>query len=195
MYGSGVSSDPVHEGTTASSSTPGSHLDKSHATGHDPLSTSANPTSTSGYGSTTSGTGHHSAVNEQPFSSHGLGTTGLNEPSSTTGRSGTLDDAATTASIKSGIPGAAQSGSHTTSSGTYDTLDTNKPLPHKPTGTELSGQSSSTATAGPHSSNLANRADPRIDSDLDGSRGLGAGTTGSGSGLTGSSLPVRSAGR
>jgi hypothetical protein len=35
-----------------------------------------------------------------------------------------------------------------------------------------SGTSSSTAT-GPHSSNLANKADPRIDSDLDGSRTMG----------------------
>jgi len=39
-------------------------------------------------------------------------------------------------------------------------------------------------TAGPHSSNLANKADPRVDSDLDGSRNLGAasGTTGTGFG-------------
>ena len=31
-------------------------------------------------------------------------------------------------------------------------------------------------TAGPHSSDLANKADPRVDSDLDGNRGLGSGT-------------------
>ncbi|MDI1487047.1 MAG: hypothetical protein OHK93_006310 [Ramalina farinacea] len=44
-------------------------------------------------------------------------------------------------------------------------------------------------TAGPHDSNLANKADPRVDSDLDGSsRGLGSSTTtGTGSGLTGGS--------
>lgn len=41
---------------------------------------------------------------------------------------------------------------------------------------------SATTTAGPHSSNLANKADPRIDSDLDGSRNLGAA-----SGATGNS--------
>ena len=46
-------------------------------------------------------------------------------------------------------------------------------------------------TAGPHDSNLANKADPRVDSDLDGSRGIGSSTTGMtggsthGSGLTG----------
>ena len=47
----------------------------------------------------------------------------------------------------------------------------------------------SSTTAGPHSSNLANKADPRVDSDLDGRRGLESNTraTGStGSGLTGS---------
>ena len=194
MYGSGANTDTVRDGTTGSSSGQGSHLEKGRATGEGPLSTSTDPTSTAGYGSSTSGTGHRSAVNEHPFSSHGLGTTGSTESSSRTGTTGAFDDAATTASIKSGVPGNAPSGSHTTSSGTRDTLDTNKPLPHQPAGAGLSGHSGST-TAGPHSSNLANRADPRVDSDLDGSRGLGAGTTGSGSGLTGSSLPDRSTGR
>ena len=98
------------------------------------------------------------------------------------------DDAATTASVKSGVPGKAQSGSNI-----------NKPLPHEPTtsGTGVMG-SSSTTTAGPHSSNLANQADPRVDSDLDRSRGLGSNkptgsglgghsTTGPGSGLIGTS--------
>lgn len=38
-------------------------------------------------------------------------------------------------------------------------------------------------TAGPHSSNLGNKVDPRVDSDLDGSRNAGArGTAGSGYG-------------
>ena len=36
----------------------------------------------------------------------------------------------------------------------------------------------STTTAGPHSSNLANKADPRVDSDLDGGRNLGHGQQG-----------------
>ncbi|EHK97833.1 hypothetical protein M7I_6416 [Glarea lozoyensis 74030] len=36
------------------------------------------------------------------------------------------------------------------------------------------GSGTSSSTAGPHSSNLANRADPRVDSDLDGSRTTGA---------------------
>lgn len=46
------------------------------------------------------------------------------------------------------------------------------------TGTELgstqnTGISSATTTAGPHTSDLANKADPRVDSDLDGSRTVG----------------------
>jgi len=42
------------------------------------------------------------------------------------------------------------------------------------TGTGVTGTSGSTTTAGPHSSHLANKVDPRVDSDLDGSRNLGA---------------------
>ena len=55
------------------------------------------------------------------------------------------------------------------------------------TGTGMTGNSGYTGTtgstnAGPHSSNLANKMDPRVDSDMDGSRNMGAnsGTTGTG---------------
>ncbi|KAL8812425.1 MAG: hypothetical protein Q9200_001032 [Gallowayella weberi] len=49
-------------------------------------------------------------------------------------------------------------------------------------GSGLTGHHGST-TAGPHSSNVGNKMDPRVDSDLDGSRGLGGrGTTGTGYG-------------
>jgi hypothetical protein len=37
-----------------------------------------------------------------------------------------------------------------------------------------------TNSAGPHSSNLANKLDPRVDSDADGSRNMGAATYGAG---------------
>jgi len=43
---------------------------------------------------------------------------------------------------------------------------------------------SSTTTAGPHSSNMLNKADPRVDSDLDGSRNLGAASTSTTAGHT-----------
>lgn len=61
------------------------------------------------------------------------------------------------------------------------------------TGTGLTGTHGHN-TAGPHSSNLENKLDPRVDSDMDGSRragttgtgsGYGSGTTGSGYGTDG----------
>jgi len=53
-------------------------------------------------------------------------------------------------------------------------------------GTTGMGTTGTTGTtgAGPHNSSMANKMDPRVDSDLDGSRGVG--NTGTGSGLTGS---------
>jgi len=42
------------------------------------------------------------------------------------------------------------------------------------TGNTSSGYGSSTTTSGPHSSSIANKLDPRVDSDRDGSRGLGS---------------------
>lgn len=47
--------------------------------------------------------------------------------------------------------------------------------------------SSSGTTSGPHSSNLENKLDPRVDSDRDGSRNLGAASSGYGSSGYGSS--------
>ncbi|KAL8755782.1 MAG: hypothetical protein Q9184_004691 [Pyrenodesmia sp. 2 TL-2023] len=50
------------------------------------------------------------------------------------------------------------------------------------TGSGLTGSHGQT-TAGPHSSNVGNKVDPRVDSDMDGSRGVGGrGVTGSGYG-------------
>ena len=50
-----------------------------------------------------------------------------------------------------------------------------------------SGSTSTTGptTAGPHSSDLANKADPRVDSALDGSRTTGTSATGTQHGTTG----------
>lgn len=85
------------------------------------------------------------------------------------------------------MAGKAQGGSLTNPSGSHHTLGSNKPL------SEPSAHAGNTHTAGPHSSDLANRVDPRVDSDHDGHKGLGTSTAGTGSGLTGSSLPNRSA--
>ena len=73
-----------------------------------------------------------------------------------------VDDTTSTTAVHSGVPGTAQStGSGLTSTGS--------------------------TTAGPHSSDLANKADPRVDSDRDGSNTVGNTTTGGTSGLTGTS--------
>lgn len=66
-----------------------------------------------------------------------------------------------------------------TTTSTGSTTDSGRSFP-------LGGASSSTTTSGPHTSDLANKADPRVDSDRDGSRGLGT-STGYGSG-TGASV-------
>lgn len=61
------------------------------------------------------------------------------------------------------------------------------PLGGNSTSTTGSGYPSNTAgstTAGPHSSNLVNKADPRVDSDLSGSRNTGATGLGSGTGAS-----------
>lgn len=199
LYGSGRNNDPFHNGSTTGSVTSASK----YPTSNDPTTTSTssnpagstttttttttNPPSTHphGYGkeSGVTGAGHGSAVNPHPFSSHGLGVV---EPTSTSGTPGMFDDGATTASIKSGVTGKAQGGSLTNLSGTHKTSGSSKPL------SEPSAHAGSTHTAGPHSSALANRADPRVDSDRDGHKGLGTSTAGTGSGLTSSSLPDRS---
>lgn len=106
------------------------------------------------------------------------------------------DDTDTTASVKSGVVGEPQTGSTATGYGTTDPMNTNKPLPREPESAGT-GYATGATGVGPHSSSLANKADPRVDSDLDGSRGVGkstTGATGAGSGLTGTSLPDRSVG-
>jgi hypothetical protein len=80
--------------------------------------------------------------------------------------------------------GTATTGSHNTT-GAYGTTGTHNTTTG--TGVHSSGVHGST-NAGPHSSNLANKADPRVDSDLDRGHnaGLHSGTHTTGTGLTGS---------
>lgn len=259
MYGSGRSDDPIHSGSTNMGNTntgsgQGSHFGSSRTAGQDPMSTSSNPTGTSPYDSGIIGGASH----------------GLSEPYASRMPGGfDNDDAATTASVSSGIPGQSQSRSAMT--GTNDPTFTDKPLPREPasaTGHEqssltgnsypdrsvgnshrhgqqlgsshlgrdaalgagavgtsthrhedpqrdnhdpetgrsfpLGGSSASdgygSTTGGPHSSKLANQADPRVDSD--GSRttanagyGSTSGGYGSGTGATPSSGNQGSLGR
>ncbi|KAL8852552.1 MAG: hypothetical protein Q9221_002548 [Calogaya cf. arnoldii] len=175
MYGSGQSSDPVHTGT-------GTQATSSH-NANDPTSSSTGPTTSS---------------TREPIVQGGTGSIQQGStPLSSSRTPGTfVDDGGSAMSIKSGHQGNSQESKITGTSDTHDPLDTNKALPREPT-TGYAGApgSSTTSGVGPHSSSMANKADPRVDSDLDGSRGLGgrdtSGTTG---GAMGSTLPDRTVG-
>ncbi|KAL8906442.1 MAG: hypothetical protein Q9207_002031 [Kuettlingeria erythrocarpa] len=181
MYGSGKSDDPVHAGT-------GSQATSLHT---------ANEQTTKDQISSSSGPSGNTA--RDPIGQGGMGSIqqGSN-PVSSSRTPGTFDgeDVGSTSSIKSGVPGSNQKSNVIGPSETQDTLDTNKALPREPAPGASQGYGSSTYTeVGPHASEMANKADPRVDSDLHGSRGLGGqGMTGPSSGLTGSGLPDRSTG-
>ena len=153
MYGSGKSSDPVHSGSAGTSSGQGSHFGSSQA-GQNPISSAKNPTPSD----VSSGSASNPVVGGQQS---GLG----GNATSRSGPSGAFDDGASTASIKSGIPGHSQSGSGLIgSSGINDPVNTNKPLPTAP----AAGLAGGSTTAG---------------------QGF------TGAGMTGSGLPDRSVGR
>lgn len=176
MYGSGQSSDPVHTGT-------GTQATSSH-NANDPLSSSTAPTASS---------------TREPIGQGGTGSIQQGSaPLSSSRTPGTfVDDGGSAMSIKSGQQGNSQESKITGIPETHDPLDTNKALPREPTtGYTGAHDSSTTSGAGPHSSAMANKADPRVDSDLDGSRGLGGrDTSGMAGGGMGSTLPDRTAGK
>lgn len=136
MYGSGQSIDPVHSGGQ------GSHLGSSNTTrnaGDDmnPISSTRNGPNSS----TKPSKAEEILGNQDPMGS-----------ASTTRSAYPTSDTATTASVKSGVPGEAQTG--------------------KIIGSSTDG--TATTTGGPHSANLGNKSDPRIDSDGNGRASLGA---------------------
>jgi hypothetical protein len=73
---------------------------------------------------------------------------------------------------------------HTTGTHTTGTHTAGTHTHGHTTGSGVTGHNSGAVgthgTAGPHGSNLANKADPRVDSDLDGSRNAGAARHGTG---------------
>jgi len=75
---------------------------------------------------------------------------------------------------------------HTTTTTTGAHHGTHAHGTHNTTGGALGGSAST--NAGPHDSNLANKADPRVDSDRDGSRNLGAASYGPGGAHTGTGV-------
>jgi len=188
LYGSGKSDDPVHTGHGHHTGKVGGNPITSNKTGDD----TGPSTGFSGYGNAPAPGSNRAPEDRDLYEGSNTGATGGSSASRMPGEF--ADDTATTASIKSGIVGEPQSGSTMSGSNVHDPLNTNKALPREP---ELAGSGYATGSTGvgPHSSSLANKADPRVDSDLDGSKGLGSGTSGTGSGLTGTSLPDRSVGR
>lgn len=160
MYGSGRSDDPVHSGNlntsgqglsalgypyTASDGHVGSQSGDTRTAAHDPLASTTNPSSGitgSGLDSTsrgpTSTSTNPTGGSQYDSGVRGQGTHGLNEPYASRMPGGfDDDDAASTASVRSGVPGQT---THTGSgmTGTHDPSFTNKPLPHEP-GTTSSG--------------------------------------------------------
>ena len=144
----------------------GSHFGSSRTAGNDPLSSSTNPTSTSG-----TDTGYGNTYRNEPLStstnptggsqydtlSTGQGSHGLNEPYASRMPGGFDDDAATTASVRSGVPGQSQSGSGIM--GTND-LSLNKPLPREPASASTSAGAGSSLTGNSYPDRSIGRLDP-----------------------------------
>ncbi|KAL8917362.1 MAG: hypothetical protein Q9208_007979 [Pyrenodesmia sp. 3 TL-2023] len=168
--------NPTHGGLDQSSTS----RDPMHS-GRDDLT--GRTTDTSGYGSHSTGsttTGPHSSSmankadprvdSDRDGSGFGRDTTGSGLTGSGTHGSSGLDRT---------TGGSGLTGSNTTGSG-YGSSDYDRT-------TGGSGLTGST-TSGPHSSSMANKADPRVDSDRDGRRGVETGSGTTGSGMTGSGI-------
>ncbi|KAL9049238.1 MAG: hypothetical protein Q9206_005626 [Seirophora lacunosa] len=152
-------------------------------------------------GSNTTGSGYGSSDYDRSTGDSGMtgsGLTGSNTTGSgygssdydrTTGGSGMTGSGMTGSGMTgSGMTGSGMTGSGTTGSGMTGSGMTGTGM----TGSGLTGRDTTSSgygssTTGPHSSSMANKADPRVDSDRDGRRGVEAGSGGTGSGLTGSS--------
>lgn len=155
------------------------HLDKDKST---------STTHTAGTtGHNTTGTIGHSGTAEGVAGPHSSRTANAADPRVDSDLDGSRNAGAahnTHNTTGSGLTGNTHS-SHTTGSG----LTGNTHSAHT-TGSGLTGNNHGSTNAGPHSSNVANKLDPRIDSDLDSSRTghtgvTGHSTTGTGVGSTG----------
>jgi len=131
----------------------------------------ANPTSsTSGYGTSATGTTNYS-TNNGPHSSNLANKV---DPRVDSDRDHRADPTSTTGGYGTNDTGA-YSGTHTGNTGFTGT-----------TGTQNTGGLSNSTNAGPHDSNLANKVDPRVDSDLDGRGNRHGASTGGILGASGS---------
>jgi hypothetical protein len=135
----------------------------------DNTSTSSTGAHTTTTGAHTTGT-HHSGTAEGVAGPHSSRAANAADPRVDSDLDGSNRHTGATQNTSSGLTGGNTYGSGTTTGGTGYT------------GTSTTGSTN----AGPHNSNLANRLDPRVDSDLDGSNRThaGIGTAGAGYGST-----------
>ncbi|KAI9810725.1 MAG: hypothetical protein M1827_006063 [Pycnora praestabilis] len=130
LYGSGQSSDPVHSGTSGSTTGQGSHFGSSRTGGTDPSTSSSNADTTGQRYGTDAPIGSTDTGNTT--SGYGSGNTTKTSRSLMPGHQ--ADDNASIASIKSGVHGSDPGSGLTGSSATGHDLagDVNKPLPDTP---------------------------------------------------------------
>ncbi|KAL8694931.1 MAG: hypothetical protein Q9218_000502 [Villophora microphyllina] len=188
MYGSGQSGDPVHMGTGSQAT--GSHdtNDPSHSSTGPTGNTTRDPVGQGGVGSIQQPSHMSGTLSDDAGSATSIksGLAGNSRESKITGIPETHDALDTNKALPrepttgghgaAGATGALTGGSlpDRTAETAGNTTESGRSFP-------LGGASSGHTTSGPHTSDLANKADPRIDSDHDGSRGLGP-TSGYGSG-------------
>jgi len=109
---------------------------------------------------------HSRNMGMNPHGTATSGTTGTHGLGGTTGTTGTHNTRSTAAGT-TGTTGVLGSSGTTGTTGTHNTRST----------AAGSGPGPAPNTAGPHSSDLLNKADPRVDSDLDGSKTFGGNKT------------------
>jgi len=129
LYGSGQSDDPVHKGHGHHSGKVEGNPITSNKTGDD----SGPATGFSGYGNAPVPGSNRAPEDRDLYEGSNTGAIGGSSASRVPGG---FDDAATTASVKSGIIGEPQSGSTMSGSNVHDPLNTNKALPHEPATTD-----------------------------------------------------------
>ncbi|KAI4176485.1 MAG: hypothetical protein LQ348_006006 [Seirophora lacunosa] len=199
LDGRGTHGSSGYDRTTGGSGMTGSGLTGSNTTGsgygssdYDRSTGDSGMTGSGLTGSNTTGSGYGSSDYDRTTGGSGMTGSGMTGSGMTgSGMTGSgMTGSGTTGSgmTGSGMTGTGMTGSGTTGSGITGTGMTGTGM----TGSGLTGRDTTSSgygssTTGPHSSSMANKADPRVDSDRDGRRGVEAGSGGTGSGLTGSS--------
>ncbi|KAK6502391.1 hypothetical protein TWF506_002971 [Arthrobotrys conoides] len=165
-------SSTLGTGNTYGSSTTGTH-------GTHGMAGMTGTTGTGTYGTSTGGHGPHSsgmANRADPFVDSTTGSTTRTGGMGTTGYSGSTNAGPHNSNVANKLDPRVDSdrdGSYAAGTGTGNTYGSSTTTGTGMTGS--SGYNSNKTTAGPHKSDMANKLDPRVDSDLDGSRTVGSG--------------------